>query len=40
MLTHITDIVVASRATLVSDALGIAAIAVMTLGLLHLPGLG
>jgi|OM-RGC.v1.039261034 hypothetical protein len=39
MFAHIADIVLASRSTLVSDALGVAAIAVMTLGLLHLPGL-
>jgi hypothetical protein len=40
MFAHIADIVLASRATLVADALGVLAIAVMTLGLLHLPGLG
>ncbi len=40
MFTQIADVVLASRKTLVSDALGVAAIAVMTLGLLHLPGLG
>ena len=39
MLTHIAQIVLASRATLASDALGVVAIAAMTLGLLHLPGL-
>jgi hypothetical protein len=40
MFHRIADIVHASRTTLVADALGVAAIAVMTLGLLHLPGLG
>jgi hypothetical protein len=39
MFTRIADIVLASRETLVSDAIGVAAIAAMTLGLLHLPGL-
>lgn len=38
-ITHIADILLAARATLVADVLGIAAIAAMTVGLLHLPGL-
>ncbi|MDG4650341.1 hypothetical protein P6F26_17995 [Roseibacterium sp. SDUM158017] len=37
MFTQIADILSASRATLVSDVLGMAAIAAMTFGLLHLP---
>ncbi len=40
MFNRIADIVLASRATLISDAVGVVAIAAMTLGLLHLPGLG
>jgi hypothetical protein len=39
MFAHIADIVSEARATLVTDALGIFAIAAMTLGLLHLPAL-
>jgi hypothetical protein len=40
MFTHIAHVILASRETLASDALGVVAIAAMTLGLLHLPGLG
>lgn len=40
MFTRIVDILHASRDTLVPDALGVVAIAAMTMGLLHLPGLG
>lgn len=38
-MTQIAAILAASRATLLADALGIAAIGVITLGLLHLPAL-
>jgi hypothetical protein len=38
-MTRIAEIILASRATLVADMAGVAAIAAMTLGLLHLPGL-
>jgi hypothetical protein len=39
MFVQIATIVANARTTLVTDALGIAAIAAMTLGLLHLPAL-
>lgn len=39
MFAHIAEIVSGSRTTLIADALGVAAIAAMTLGLLHLPAL-
>ncbi|MGP1355184.1 hypothetical protein [Roseicyclus sp.] len=39
MFVQIASIVANARATLVTDALGIAAIAALTLGLLHLPAL-
>ncbi len=39
MIARIADIFAESRTTLVADALGAAAIAAMTLGLLHLPAL-
>ena len=38
-MTRIARILHASRMTLIADALGIAAIGTMTLGLLHLPAL-
>jgi len=37
-MAQIAIILRASRSTLMSDVLGLAAIAAMTLGLLHLPG--
>ena len=39
MFVQIAAIVTNARMTLLSDALGVAAIAVLTLGLLHLPAL-
>lgn len=39
MFADFARIVLTARATLLSDAIGLAAIAGMTLGLLHLPGL-
>ncbi|MCU4654232.1 hypothetical protein N8I71_15415 [Roseibacterium sp. SDUM158016] len=39
MIARIADILTASRATLAADAFGVAAIAAMTLALLHLPAL-
>ncbi len=38
-MTRIADIISRSRSTLFYDALGVVALAVFTLGLLHLPGL-
>ena len=38
-MTRITEILFAARATLVPDMLGVAAIAAMTVGLLHIPSL-
>jgi hypothetical protein len=38
-MARIAHIILASRSTLLADAVGVAAIAAMTLGLLHLPGL-
>lgn len=38
-MTHIANILCASRSTLLVDALGVAAIAAVTFGLLHLPAL-
>jgi hypothetical protein len=38
-MTHIADILIRSRDTLVADALGVVALAGFTFGLLHLPGL-
>jgi hypothetical protein len=38
-MTHLAHILSASRSTLLADALGMAAIGAMTLGLLHLPAL-
>lgn len=38
-MTHLAQILSASRSTLIADALGMAAIGAMTLGLLHLPAL-
>ena len=38
-MTHIAHILHASRSTLVADTLGIAAIAAMTVAVLHLPAL-
>lgn len=37
-MTQIADILLAARATLVSDLVGLGAIAALTVGLLHLPG--
>lgn len=38
-MTRIARILHASRTTLIADALGIASIGMMTLGLLHVPAL-
>lgn len=38
-MTRIADIITRSRDTLFYDALGVIALAIVTLGLLHLPGL-
>ena len=38
-MARIADILSRSRETLISDALGVVALAAFTLGLLHLPGL-
>jgi hypothetical protein len=38
-MIHIAKILTAARSTLLVDALGVAAIGALTLGLLHLPAL-
>jgi hypothetical protein len=38
-MTHIANILRASRSTLLADALGVATLWAMTVGLLHLPAL-
>jgi hypothetical protein len=38
-MTRIADILTRSRDTIISDAMGVLALAGFTLGLLHLPGL-
>lgn len=38
-MTRIADILTRSRDTILSDALGVMALAGFTLGMLHLPGL-